>query len=87
MTQGYISYVAERAQQLATGNQTVCTPNMLFANLAQTRLVEVYEDKDCELFYFPEVDPGSPYYKPGFFTAEQTASYQVAKRLFGLRDA
>ena len=87
MTQGYVSYVAERAQQLATGNQTVCTPDVLFKNLAQTRIVEVYETNDCEPFYFPEVDPGLPYYKPGFFTTEQTASYQVAKRLFGLRDA
>ena len=61
----------------------MCTLDMIFQNLAQTRISVVYDTNDCEPFYFPEVDPGSPYYKPGFFTAEQTASYQVAKRLFG----
>jgi hypothetical protein len=87
MTQGYLAYLAERAQQLRTENRSVCTPDLLFDNLAQTRVDEIYTAHDCEPFYFPEVDPGTPYYKPGFFTAEQTASYQVAKRLFGLRDA
>ena len=62
MTQGYVSYVAERKQQ--EESERVHSGYDFPKNMAQTRISEVYAGNVCEPFYFPEVDPGSPYYKP-----------------------
>jgi hypothetical protein len=87
MSQSYLLALSQyRSEQLAVG-QKVCTPDQMFAHGEWTKRETFQQELGCNVFYFPEMDPGSAYFDSGFFTVEQTAAYHIDGQLFGLRHA